>query len=131
MAALNVRIEGFEEMAKKLRAAAANYKKKVRGGLNLWAERVMTVSKDEFVPVKEGVLRSSGRVDLDDDEERMRVFLSYGGAADDYAILQHEKEDFHHQIGESKFLEKPLMQAATTCAADVAASAQLSEEDLK
>jgi hypothetical protein len=36
------------------------------------------------------------------------VVLWYGGAAEAYAIVQHENLEFHHTTGEAKFLESVL-----------------------
>jgi hypothetical protein len=126
---VGVVFKGHVEMDKTLRNIVKNYPKKARAALNLWAERVMTDSKENYVPVKDAVLQNSGRVDLDDDETKMKVTLSYGGAASAYAEVQHEREDFHHKIGTSGYLVKPLMAAAGTAAVDIAANAQFDDHD--
>jgi hypothetical protein len=81
----------------------------------------MARSKEHFVPVKDGILRGSGYVELNADGE-LRVTLGFGGPAGAYAVPQHERLDYRHTVGEAKYLEKPLMAAASTLAADLAAS---------
>jgi hypothetical protein len=54
---------------------------------------------DQLVPIDEGVLRSSGRLDVQRNIgglAGMTVTISYGGAAKEYAIVQHERLDFWH-----------------------------------
>ena len=110
------------------------------------AQGVMTRSKREFVPVAEkqgGVLRASGHVQSPEIHGRdISVTLSFGGAADAYAIAVHEHlsehsppswqkaeesgdgVQFHPGGAGPKFLEIPLMEAVGTMAVDIA-------EDLK
>ncbi len=40
------------------------------------------------------------------------VTLGFGGAASAYAHRQHEEGSFRHHVGEAKFLEKPVLEAA-------------------
>ncbi|MGH6631203.1 MAG: hypothetical protein ACREB3_15865, partial [Burkholderiales bacterium] len=91
-----------------------------RKGLYLWLELVTTDAKANYVPVDKGVLRSSGFVILDEDESVIRGTIGFGGPAGNgnmgetnaedvnYAIIQHENLDYHHEVGEAKFLERPL-----------------------
>jgi hypothetical protein len=41
------------------------------------------------------------------------VTLSYGGPASDYAVVQHERLDYKHSVGGPKYLERPLLEAAS------------------
>jgi len=80
----------------------------------LWREgnRIMTNSKDE-VPVRFGILRASGTVFLPKIEGlTVEVTLGYGGAAQAYAVVQHERTDFHHNVGKAHYLSDPMEAAA-------------------
>lgn len=75
-------------------------------------ERIMTDSKQNYVPVDQGVLRASGYVELHEQAGKVWVELGYGGAASDYALVQHERLDFKHPGGgQPKYLERPMMAA--------------------
>ena len=78
------------------------------------AEAIMTRSKQSFVPVDTGVLRASGHVSMPDvSGDDVSVTLSYGGPASDYAVVQHERLDYKHSVGGPKYLERPLLEAAS------------------
>jgi hypothetical protein len=82
--------ETIEEAMKKLRAAAIEIK-----GL-----------AQTKCPVNIGTLRDSAYVnELDDGYE-----IGFGGAAESYALEQHENLQYHHDVGEAKFLEKAFME---------------------
>lgn len=130
MAVLKITFKGQAEMAKAIRTLARKYPDKIKGALVLWAERVMTVSKSEYVPVKEGTLRDSGRV-TPMGKGVIGVTLSYGGAASAYAVAQHENEKYRHEHGSAGYLRIPMMEAAATAAEDIAKNCQLSDEDVK
>ena len=74
-----------------------------------------------------GTLRASGQVH--DPERRgntISVTLSFGGAAIDYAIVQHERLDFFHTTGQAKFLESVLNESRPYMAARIARRVHLS-----
>lgn len=76
------------------------------------AELIMTDSKDNYVPVDIGTLKASGYVNEPEEVgHKVSVELGYGGEADDYAWVQHERLDFHHEVGEAKYLETPFNEA--------------------
>ena len=80
-------------------------------GVREEAERIMTVSKRQ-TPVDMGTLRASGLVEPPRREvTKVTVEMSYGGAAAAYALIQHEREDFHHTVGSAKYLERPVNEA--------------------
>ncbi len=77
------------------------------------AETIMTASK-RLAPVDEGIMRASGVVDKPVTRgTTVTVLLGYGGVAKPYALIQHERLDFHHRVGEAKFLERPVNEAAS------------------
>lgn len=73
---------------------------------------VMNESKADYVPVDTGTLRDSGQVDMEIDGSTITVILGYGGAAKDYAVIQHEDLTLHHTHGQAKFLETPMLAKA-------------------
>jgi hypothetical protein len=75
-------------------------------------EEVMAQAKDSFVPVDEGVLRGSGYVLPPVIEgDTVSVTGGFGGPAGAYARAQHERLDYHHTVGQAKYLEAPLQEA--------------------
>lgn len=113
---------GVNEVVAKLRQIASRFPDRVAAALYQEAQIEMTESKRR-VPVDQGVLRASGFVSPPERRGRtITVTLSYGGAADHYAIIQHENLDFHHPNGgQAKFLESVLNESRSTMAARVAA----------
>lgn len=67
---------------------------------------VMTEAKSR-APIDTGVLRASGYVTIPD-VERPKVEVGFGGAAADYALVQHERTEFHHEVGEAKYLSNAI-----------------------
>lgn len=84
--------------------------------------RIMTQSKEDFVPVDLGALKSTGDVSLPETRgDRIEVVLGYGGPAKTrtrdgkdyvgYAIVVHEDLQAQHTVGGPKYLERPVLQA--------------------
>lgn len=71
-------------------------------GLLAGAERILKDAQAR-VPVDEGELRDSGRVQVDGDE----VTVTFTA---DHAIPVHEDLEAHHNDGEAKYLERALAQ---------------------
>lgn len=99
----------FGAAARKMRA----FRRRVQGigadGAVVVGEEIMTDVKAAVpgrgVPVDEGTLRGSGTVE---GPAQGRVVLAFGGAAAPYALVQHERTDFHHDIGEARYLVRGL-----------------------
>lgn len=74
------------------------------------------IKSKELVPVDRGHLRSSGTVHAPRMEQgRMVVYISYGGPAVNYAVIQHETppDIFRHSEGRQwKYLEQPVLESA-------------------
>ena len=97
----------------------------VGGALYRQAQKIMADSKEHYVPVDLGTLKSSGRVQPPTYMGRtVTVELSYGDAASAYALAVHEHPSKHSppswqgtQVTFSpsgtgpKYLERPLMAA--------------------
>lgn len=129
--AVSARFDGRNEMVKKLKNVKENYPKKLKAAAFEWAKTVLALSQSEYVPFKEGVLHDSGTV-VEAPGDTIGATISYGGAASDYVVIQHETMTFNHLGGGGpKFLERPLMLMAGTAVQDIASEAQLSDEDTK
>lgn len=91
-------------------------------GLTLAAEHVLTESRI-VVPIEEGTLERSGRVDVD--PAALEAAVSYGGDDEQLgivAIVQHEDGNLRHAPGRTwKYLEGPLNQEADAVAGIIAA----------
>lgn len=124
-------MKGLDSAVKTMRKLKDKYPKKLKRGLVTWAEvKVMTPSKEQFVPVDLGNLKNSGKVYPDEDPKKIAVVIGYGDTSVGYAVPVHENPNAHHEVGEYKYLEKPLLQAASTAERDWAAFAKLTGEDL-
>lgn len=44
-----------------------------------------------------------------DDPRTVTAVVGFGGPAQVYAIVQHERTDFHHAVGQAKYLEQPFL----------------------
>lgn len=134
------------EMFAKLRKIAERYPQRIAAAVYKEAQIEMTESKRRcpVSPTKAqfkamgrtmpkgivpGTLRASGTVhEPEIVRGRVSVTLSYGGAANDYAIVQHERLDFHHTSGQAKFLESVLNESRGWMAARIATRIQLNKE---
>jgi hypothetical protein len=119
--------KGKETLRKNLLRLAKQYPQAARREIYIEFETIMTNSKENYVPVDDGQLKSSGHVVMDDDPKKIKVGAGFGGQAGignqgpandedvGYAVIQHEDENLNHPgVGESKYLEKPLLSAAGT-----------------
>ncbi len=120
---VKVGFDGFDQMHKALKGLIANTAVQVEAAAYRQAENVMADSKDNYVPVRDGALKSTGHVQLPERRGRqVEVTLAYGGPEAPYALVQHENPDLSHRAGKSwKYLEKPLMAAVPSMAREIAA----------
>ena len=88
--------------------------KAVAGAVLDEAEAIMARSKEHFCPVDTGVLRASGIV-LPPEivGSHIDVQMGYGGNASAYAEEVHENLSAHHPVGQAKYLEDPVLMAAS------------------
>lgn len=113
-------IKGSVAMTRKLQQIAKMFPQRVGAALYQEGQIEMTESKRR-VPVETGTLRASGQVSEPEHVGRnITVTLSYGGAAKDYAIIQHENPDFIHKVGQWKYLESVLNESRSHMAARLA-----------
>ena len=109
---LKVTVLGKRELAARLKLAIVNAPIRVGQAMREEGETIMTRSKRDFVPVDFGILRASGFVDGPEIKgDIATVTLGYGGAASAYALIQHERMEYHHTVGQAKYLEQPVNEA--------------------
>lgn len=115
-------IIGQQDAIENLDRMRREFPKESAGALYRRGEAIIADAKEHYVPVDQGALRDSGHVELPDiTEDEITVVIGFGGATVDYAFVQHEALDYQHTVGEAKYLEKPLLAAADSMAADIAA----------
>jgi len=100
----------FRKAAEAIEDYARTYKKRIPSGIRIIGEEVMTDVKasrpGKGVPRDRGDLAGSGRVEGPDGNDE--VTLSFGGAAAPYALVQHERLDYHHDVGEARYLVRGI-----------------------
>lgn len=118
--------QGLEEFTRTLDATPARLLQAAGGGLYRRAEAIMADAKEHYVPVDLGILRDSGHVELPEvTAEGVQVALGFGGAAQDYAVIQHEDLSLAHPNGGGpKYLERPLLAHGEHLLADLAEDIQ-------
>jgi hypothetical protein len=119
-------IEGVTKTVLKMQDIQNTSIKALVQGLYLEGERVMADSKDNYVPVKSGTLKASGRVHapVDLGGGKWEVTLSYGGPASHYALTVHEAPKSWGQ-GKNKYLQKPFKASLPKFEARMAAWVEL------
>lgn len=118
---VSLTITGTEQLRETLARIATNARPLVAQALYQEAEDIMATAKETYVPVDQGILRASGFVKPPTvDKDAISVTLGFGGAAKAYAIIQHERLDFKHRVGGAKYLERPILAAASHLLAHLA-----------
>jgi len=104
----------FDAAAAKVARAARAMGGTLGTALRGIGEEIMTdvkaASPGHGVPVDKGPLRASGRVEGPSalGPHKVRVTLSFGGASAPYALAQHEHLEYHHKVGEARYLVRGL-----------------------
>jgi len=92
----------------------------VGSALYIEAEKVMTDSKQNYVPVVTGSLRRSGMIKLPTyNQDKIEVVAGFGSDTVDYAAVVHEAAPSVGQ-GRRKYLSLPLQQAIPKMAKSIA-----------
>lgn len=105
-------VAGAAQLRAALAKAAAKVPVLMAGAMYVEAESIMGQSR-QLAPVDRGNLRGSGVVMPPDVAgDLVEVEFGYGGAASEYALIQHERLDFRHPSGQAKFLEQPVNEAS-------------------
>lgn len=114
------KLEGVPQLEKAMQDLIKKMPTAARRGLYTGLEFIMTDAKMNYVPVKDGYLRMSGFVLIRDEPGRVVGTIGFGGPAGsgnmgetnsidvNYAEKQHETMEYHHEVGQAKFLERPL-----------------------
>lgn len=99
-----------------IRRLEKEFKKKVKDIEGSSSEGLVDAGKylldlsQPLVPVDTGRLKASGNVLQ---ENSCTVYVTYKAINPengyDYAPIQHEDLDFHHNVGQAKYLEEPFM----------------------
>jgi hypothetical protein len=110
---IDVELEGMDSLIRKLDALGDDAPEALGAALYQEGERIMTTSKQEFVPVDTGTLRGTGHVeDPVVSGTSVSVTLGYGGPAAPYALVVHENRLLNHPNGgQWKYLERPALEA--------------------
>jgi hypothetical protein len=112
LADLTFDLKGAADVRGKIAAALLTMRTQAADALYREAEVEMIESKKRC-PRDTGTLYNSGHVQPPEDtKDGISVTMGYGGAAEDYAIVQHENLEFHHKVGQAKFLESVLQESA-------------------
>ena len=120
-------VKGALDMRLKLQRVRERLPQRVAAAVYQEASIEMTESKQR-VPVDTGTLRASGRVSEPEvTADRVKVLLSFGGAAEEYALIVHEDLEAFHVVGQAKYLSSVLDESAPYLAERVAARVNLSE----
>lgn len=104
----------FRASANRIRAAAKELDAVMPSGIRAIAEEIMTDIKlsrpGKGVPKRDGHLQNSGRVigggKIGD--STTRISLVFGGPSAPYALIQHERMDYHHKLGEPRYMVRGI-----------------------
>lgn len=89
-------LTGDKELLRYLRKVSEDTPETFKQALYEEASRIMDASL-QIVPYDTGTLASTGHVDTPQEgDDGIYVTLGYGGAAKEYALPVHEREDLHH-----------------------------------
>lgn len=91
----NFDIRGIPEVKQRLMLEKEKVERAVNRAIVSVANDIFNRA-DQLVPVDEGILRSSGRLDVKPKQAGIEITITYGGASIPYAIVQHERLDFWH-----------------------------------
>lgn len=123
----------FREAARRIRAFQRSFDGSAGKAARIVGEEILTDVKasrpGHGVPVDEGTLRSTGRVDGPGRDER--VVVSFGGAAAPYALEQHERLDFQHDVGEARYLVRGVERWRPGGSAAIDALRDMAEEAIR
>ena len=100
---------GIEKLEKEFNKKVKDIESGTSEGLVNAAKYLLELSQP-LVPVDTGRLKESGQVV---EEDSSTVYVTYEAfnpeTGYEYAPIQHEALDFHHNIGQAKYLEEPFM----------------------
>jgi len=119
---INFGMTGFEKLRVKFKKLGINFDFEMGRALYQEGWFIMGESKAKYVPVERGPLRASGHVlEPQKDQQGVYVIMGFGGPAVAYAVVQHERLDYKHRVGQAKYLERPALKRATVMDKKIAA----------
>lgn len=105
--------QSFKKAVRDIEEFAQQSKMETKKAVREIAEENMTEIKaaskrgeKRGVPRNLGTLANTGYVNGPD--ARNLVVIGFGGAAAPYALVQHERTDYHHEVGEARYLVRQL-----------------------
>jgi len=127
MAIFELRSQSVAAVTRQLNQMIETTKAKVVAALTAEAKEILTDSKEHYVPVDEGDLMRSGRVEkVKRDGKVTHVTIKYGGAGVPHAVAVHEHPSassppswqgkrvrFHPAGRGPKYLERPIRKASS------------------
>jgi len=109
---INLHLEGVTELQRALRQLGPKAESALKRSLTTEAEKIMARAK-RLTPVDTGTLRATGHVQRPVlERDRIEITLGFGGPAAQYAIYVHEGTEMNFTVGQAKFLEQPVNEAA-------------------
>lgn len=105
---MDFELHGVEQAIANLERYADQIIPTVSRSLYESGEATMTKSKDQFVPIDTGALKSSGTVQLEVSGPVVKVYLGFGGVAGSYAVFVHEINKNYRGGRQWKYLETPM-----------------------
>jgi len=101
--------KSFRDAAARIKAFSTVLQQGAGSGLLKIGNEIMTDIKASApghgVPRDTGTLAGTGAVEK---VNAVEVELSFGGAAAPYALTQHERMDYHHKLGEPRYLVRGI-----------------------
>lgn len=120
-----MKFEGAAEFNKALAQAGALALPALAVAVTEEQSAVIT-SAQERTPVDTGVLRGSGTVLKPKlSATGVTVEAGFGGAAQEYAIVVHERMDVNHPVGQAKFLESAFLERVKDVPKNIAQRVEL------
>jgi len=121
LGAFGIDITGMAELQRALEVSPELAIAALAGSIWEEANDIITDAKGE-TPVDKGTMRASG-VALEPTIEGtvVEVVFGFGGAAQSYDVMQHERTDFRHRVGKAHFLIDPVNRAVPGMDARVSA----------
>lgn len=144
---ISAELTGAAEWKAKLRAMGPAAFAAMVASAHRSFEEVMTISKEEYVPVDQGTLRSTGYVEPPAVAgTSATITMGFGGPAAPYALAVHENpragktggvspsgKPYEHwaRTGGWKYLETPLKESTEKIAANIRADVEAAHVRLK
>lgn len=118
--ALNISVTAVDEITNRIEELMKSRVKDVAAAM-FQIGHAVRANAIQQTPLDFGPLRGSAYVTAPEvTESSVMVEIGYGGPAAAYAVEQHERLDFAHEVGNAKFLENAINKAAPTLVSDIA-----------